>query len=263
MKRILVPTDFSDCADHAFEAAVKLARRFKATLHLHTCMELPKATEDADAIIKETLVAQEGLKNRYPELEVTSSYSEGKLVDEVLSCIEQRGTDFVVMGSHGRSGVSEIFIGSNTQKVVRSVHLPVLIIKGELPDINFDQIVFASSFNMSEKEVFLRFKEIVAPFEPEIFLLGVKTSFFFDPPASVTSAAMEQFKMLASPFPCKTYIFKNANIESGIREFAETVGADLIAISNQQRNPLRRMFVGSNVEALINHSNLPVLTIDY
>lgn len=263
MKHILVPTDFSECADHAFDAAVRLSKQFEASIHIYTCLNLPKATADANTLIEETLAAHQALKNRYPKHTITSSYSSGKFLDEIVACIDQEAIDFVVMGSHGKSGVSEIFIGSNTQKVVRLIHHPVLIVKGELPDINFKQIVFASSFNMSEKDVFLRFKEIVAPFDPEIFLLGIKTSFFFDAPAAVTSAAMEEFKVLAHPFPCKTYIFKNANIESGIREFAQTVGADLIAISNQQRSPLLRMFVGSNVEALINHSNLPVLTIDY
>lgn len=263
MKHILLPTDFSDCANHAFEAAVRLSRQFDATLHLFTCLENPKSDIESQSLIAQTESAHQALKDRYPELYITSSYSEGKLVDEINACINRELIDFVVMGSHGSSGVSEILIGSNTQKVVRLVHRPVLIVKGPLPNIELKQIVFASNFNMSEKEVFLHFKEIVAPFDPEIFLLGIKTSFFFDAPAAVTSAAMEQFKLLAHPFPCKTYIFKNANIESGIREFAETVGADLIAISNRHRSPLRRMFVGSNVEALINHSELPILSVDY
>ena len=185
------------------------------------------------------------------------------MVEQIKKCIELEGIDFIIMGSHGKSGLSEVFIGSNTQKVVRSVHLPVLIIKGQVLDINFKEIVFASNFNLSEQESFLKFKELIAVFNPTIYLLGVKTSFFFDAPVSATKEAMEKFQKLAAPFPCKIYIIKDADIERSIREFSETVGADLIAISNHNRHPLKRMLAGSNVEALINHSTLPVLSIDF
>ena len=274
MKHILVPTDFSAYAAHALDAAVMLAKRFDASIHLFTNLELPnnwsQLTETERAAfpgilenIRESEAKQEALKSKHAELSITSSYAGGKLIDAIKTTIEEKNIDFVVMGSHGSSGISEIFIGSNTQKVVRLIHRPVLIVKGPLKDISFKRIVFASNFNLAEKKSFLYFKNIIADFEPEILLLGIKTSFFFDAPVSATQAAMESFKNLAAPFPCRTFIFKNANIEGGIRDFAKQVGADLIAISNHNRTPLRRMLIGSNVEALINHSDLPVLSIDY
>ena len=259
MKHILVPTDFSECADHALDVAVGFAEKFDATLHLFSGLIREEMNTDAKSV--EALF--EKIKKAHPNVEISYSYSSEKLLEGIQQCIREKEIDFVIMGSHGRGGVSEIFIGSNTQKVVRLIHCPVLIVKGPIKDLSFQRIVFASNFNDSEQQPFLRFKKIIAAFNPEIYLLGVKTSFFFDAPLSATTAAMEKFKELAAPFPCQTYIFKNSNIESGIREFADNIDADLIAISNRNRHPLKRMFAGSNVEALINHSNLPVLSIDY
>ena len=259
MKKILVPTDFSQCAQNALDAAIMLAKKFNASIHLFSLVE----DFQNQVLIKEVENNFELIKKTHSNIIMTSSFAGGNLVEQIKKCTELEGIDFVVIGSHGNSGFSEVFIGSNTQKVVRSIHLPVLIIKGALKDINFKEIVFASNFNTSEQEPFLKFKELVSAFNPSIYLLGVKTSFFFDAPITATKAAMEVFQKLAAPFPCKKYIFKDADIEGSIREFSETVGADLIAISNYNRQPLKRMLVGSKVEALINHSTLPVLSIDF
>lgn len=274
MKHILVPTDFSDCAGRALDAALLLAKKTTASIHLYSCLNIPANWADlskeeqeknqrARELIKSTESAFDAIIAKNPDMVITASYSAGKLLNQIKTCIEKRAIDFVVMGSYGKSGVSELFVGSNTQKVVRLIHCPVLIIKQEVKDINFKKVVFTSSFNLSEKEPFLKFKEWISIFESEILLLGIKTSFFFDPPAEVIHSAMEDFKKLAKPLACEIYIFKNPNIESSIREFSEEFGADLIAISNHNRHPLKRMLAGSNVETLINHSNLPVLSIDY
>ena len=112
-------------------------------------------------------------------------------------------------------------------------------------------------------EVFLRFKDFVKPFLPEIHLVAIHTNSIFDPPYTISKLAMEGFKNLCAPFHCETYIYKDLNIDKGIRGFAEDIGANLIGISNHFRHPLKRMLAGSNVEALVNHADVPVLSIDY
>ena len=274
MKHILVPTDFSDCAQYALDAAIQLARKFEASIHLYHCINLPGNWEELDdgqreeypQILKKIEAAEdafETIKKTHSDLDIGSSYSGGKLVEEVKRCIEEQAIDFVVMGSHGKSGASEIFIGSNTQKVVRMIHRPILVIKQALKDIEFKNIVFTSSFNLSEKEPFLKFKDIIAPFQPMIHFLGIVTSYFFDVPASATKSAMESFQELAKPFESEVHLLKKSSIDAGVRQFSKNIDADLIAISNFNRRPLRRMLMGSNVEALVNHSNIPILSIDF
>lgn len=274
MKHILVPTDFSECAQYALEAAILLAKKSNAKLHLYSCLNLPAdwfemTNTEQDAFpealqqIEATTDTFNTIIKRHNDLEITGSYTSGKLVEEIQHCIREQGIDFVVMGSHGKSGISEIFIGSNTQKVVRMVHRPILVVKQPLENIDFKNVVFASSFNLSEKKPFLEFKTIIAPFKPVIHFLGIMTSYFFDVPAAATKSAMDDFVKLGRPFECKTYIFKTSNIETGVRQFSQEIDADLIAISNHNRRPLKRMLMGSNVEALINHSELPVLSIDF
>ncbi|MCB0635227.1 MAG: universal stress protein, partial [Lewinella sp.] len=63
--------------------------------------------------------------------------------------------------------------------------------------------------------------------------------------------------------PCFTHLYRDLNPERGIRGLATELGADLIGISNLHRHPLKRVLSGSTVEALVNHSHLPVLSIDF
>ena len=274
MKSILVPTDFSSCAQYAFDVAAKLATRFGTRLHLLHCLNIPANWNEMSPAEKEKLtkaqqlvynadVLYADLKQQYPALDMTFNYCGGKLVDGVEKFVDRYGVDFIVMGSHGTSGKNEYFIGSNTQKVVRKLHLPVLVIKNALESIDFSKVVFASTFHESEREIFLKFKDFVKHFVPEIHLVEVHTSSLMDPPYILSKEAMASFKELCAPFTCKTYVYKDYNIDKGIRSFAEEIGAQLIGISNHHRRPLKRMLSGSNVEALVNHSEIPVLSIDY
>ena len=274
MKSILVPTDFSAIAHYAYDAAAKLAVRFNAKLYLLSCITIPsdwhtlskeeqKAMPEAIQQVHNTEVLFADLISQYPDLEVRAYYHGGKLIDIVHQYVEQLDIDFVVMGSHGVSGKNEYFIGSNTQKVVRKIQAPVLVVKNELQDINFDKVVFASTFHESEKPAFLAFKNFVKHFVPEIHLVEIHTSSLMDPPYILSKEAMASFKALCAPFSCKTYVYRDYNIDKGIRAFSEEIGAKLIGISNHHRRPIKRMLAGSNVEALVNHADIPVLSIDF
>lgn len=274
MRTLLSPTDFSLCARYATDAAAQLARRLDAQLHLLHCLNLPTGWDNwkeqqramhpemQQKVANAQLQMQE-LAHVYPDLEVKANICEGPISKAVNNYVTTSATDLVVMGSHGASGKNEYFIGSNTQKVVREVHCPVLVVKEPLEKLNFNKVVFASSFHQKEREAFLKFKDFVKPFVPEIHLVEIHTSSFFDPPYILSRQAMEEFKGLCAPFRCETHVFRNFSVDRGVRAFAEQIGAGLIGISNHNRHPLRRMLSGSNVEALVNHSDIPVLSIDY
>ncbi len=274
MKAILIPTDFSACATDATNAGMKLAERFNAKVHFYSRIDLPwnwktlteeERKENPEALqnIHIAEVLMKDIKKQYPNVEVETAYSGGSLVENIVDYVNMHNIDFIVMGSHGSSGKNEFFIGSNTQRVIRMVHCPVLVIKEKLENVDFRKVVYASSFNRNDKAAFLKFKDFVKHFIPEIHLVAVQTSSLLDPPLIVQKEAMEDYKKLAAPFDCHIHILRDFSIDKGVRFYSEEIDADLVSISNHYRHPLKRIFVGSNVEALVNHSDLPVLSIDY
>jgi nucleotide-binding universal stress UspA family protein len=139
-RHVLVPTDFGEASSNAVELAILLASRFEAELTvLHVC-ELsvypyaePILTPANLAAIQEAAatrlaVALEEVKRRVPRAK--SRLQLGRPADEILAAIAALKPDLVVMGTHGRRGVSHLLFGSVADKVVRHSPVPVLTTRG-------------------------------------------------------------------------------------------------------------------------------------
>ncbi|MEM7102390.1 MAG: universal stress protein [Bacteroidota bacterium] len=277
MKKILALTDFSACAENGVDTAIRLAENSGAELIVYSRVKIPfnwqtltnaeKAQNpEAVALVSNTEALFDALKDRYADkkVKIKTLFSGGKLIEMVRDLVESENIDLLVLGSHGSSGLEELFVGSNTQRIVRFVHCPVLVVKNKRETIEFKNIVYASDFNASDKAAFLRFLIFVRNFDPTIHLLSVNTLGFFSQPYVLTKTLMDEYKAICGDdINCEIHMISNPFIEPGIREFANDIDADLIVVSNEHRHPIKRMFTGSNVEALINHSDVPVLSLDF
>ena len=277
MKNILVPTDFSDCATYAADLGIAFSEFFDATLHLLACIDIPLNWEELSAEEKEKMPeATQRFKNANVLLEEWRKKAKSRGVDlqihiegggllgNIVREVAENQVDFVVIGSHGASGKQEYFIGSNTQKVIRRLHVPIFVIKQPIEEYSFKNVIFASNFDAKDKEPFQHFLKFIEWFTPEtIHLLAVNTGGWFNQPTLLMKEAMKDFKELCGDQPCKTHFYRDLSVDVGVRHFAEEIHADLIVISNHHRRPLKRIFSGSNVEALVNHCDIPVLSIDY
>lgn len=275
MKKILVPTDFSACAANASNVAIELAEYYNAKLYFYHNMYLPEGWISMTAKQKakhdeigrrvknnQTLIREWEGKAIAKGVTVESTYGSGNLIENIKELSDEKEIDFVVMGSHGMSGKSEYFIGSNTQKAVRMLNCPVFIVKEDLTKYEVNKVVFASGFNEDEKAAFRYFLEFIKPFNPEVHLLAINTSSWFGQPYTLMKDVMDDFKEICKDYPCKTHFFRGWTVDGGIRNFIDLMDIDLVAVSNLSRRPFKRMFSGSNVEMLVNHSGVPVLTID-
>ena len=144
--RILVPSDFSELSGMALEFGQELAERVGASLHLLHVIEDPFA---AGAIPSEVYVpdvpalraalvteAEAQLAGLVPDrvrdaLRVTIDVKVGKAASAICEAAATTPCDLIVMGTHGRTGVAHLFLGSVAEKVVRTAPCPVLTIRGE------------------------------------------------------------------------------------------------------------------------------------
>jgi nucleotide-binding universal stress UspA family protein len=274
MKNILIPTDFSACASYAVEAGIELAKRYESKVFLFHNAAVPdhwvtlSAKERAEKpesnqIWVNAEVLLKDICDKNSEVPIETIISGGNLVKNIGNISKEKHIGLIVMGSQGAGKSDPNFFGSNTQMIVRQVQTPVLIIKSPLKDFFFEKVVFASGFDEADKQAFLKFKEFVKHFIPEIHLVSIQSLFKYGVPYIVQKEAMESFEDLCKPLVCHSHISKHTTIEKGIRSLADEIGAELIGISNHYRHPLRRLLTGSTVEALVNFSGIPVLTIDY
>ncbi|NHX37919.1 MULTISPECIES: universal stress protein [Halolamina] len=143
---ILVPTDGSDTAEAAVDRAVDLAAKYDATVHALYVIDVDAVnyslgTEQVDRI-------RQGHLDDMPEVKQAADEATGYVADAaesagvpaeehvragqparaIRNAIDELGADLVVMGSHGRSGISRALLGSVAEQVLRKTQIPVLVV---------------------------------------------------------------------------------------------------------------------------------------
>jgi nucleotide-binding universal stress UspA family protein len=180
--------------------------------------------------------------------------------EKIENYIKPYGIDFIVMGSHGAKGIRELVIGSNTQRIVRHVKIPVLVIKEKPATLEFKNIVFASTF---QENVMNAFKEVAA----FAMLLNSKVDLVYINRIDhlvESQVAEEKMKTLAARYPAIEYSSNMAetnNEEWAIHQFAGELKADIISITSQEKDGRIPFLSPSIAEVLVNHENKPVLVL--
>jgi nucleotide-binding universal stress UspA family protein len=271
MKKILIPTDFSINAEHALKVAAQIAKKNDGEIVLLHMLELPNQGSDAiesGADIPELMFFKNAAIKKLDDL-MDADYLEGlevsKIIqfemafDGILKISKLNNVDLIVMGSHGASGYKEMFIGSNAEKVVRNSEVPVLVIKKDEPKFEVTNFVFASDFNDEAKKPFEKAVEFAAKFNATLQLVMVNTPNNFMS-TNDAEAIMRNFLSNFNVGKFETHIYNETNVEKGILNFADKIGADIIGMSTHGRKGLSHFFNGSISEDLVNHSKLPVVT---
>ncbi len=137
LRTILHPTDFSAQAEYAFRLACSLARDHGAhliVLHVKPMevayAELPYVLPPDPAQVEEILYEQlHQLQPPEPLAGVNYLLREGNPVPEILRAAKESGSDLIVMGTHGRTGVRRLLMGSVAEEVLRKASCPVLTVK--------------------------------------------------------------------------------------------------------------------------------------
>ncbi len=272
MKRILVPTDFSDHAEYALRVAAQIARENNSEIVLLHMLELPHQASDAVGSghdIPEIMFFKNKVISNLEEL-MDVDYLEGITVSEIiqfekafegiLAVSKTNNIDFIVMGSHGSGGFQEMFIGSNTEKVVRFSDVPVLVIKNKMDNFKADNFVFASDFSQEIKKPFKQLLEIAGLFNSKLNLVMINTPSSFKP-THIAEKIMNDFIKEFNYPNYSLHIYNDVNVEKGILNFANSVKADLIGMcTHGRRTGFAHFFNGSVSEDLVNHAIRPVIT---
>lgn len=271
MEKILVPTDFSEQAENALKVAAMLAKSHNAEIYLLHMMEIPMQQLDpinAHSDVPEVLFFMKLAHKKFNDL-MSSDFLEGITVhetvkaditfNEIKDACKELDIDMIVMGSHGATGIKEMFVGSNAEKVVRTSEIPVLVIKNEHDSFEISDFVFASDFKNDNKETYKQAIKFAESINAKIHLLMVNTASHF----ITTSEAKDRINDFISGQTFDNYtinIYNDVTVEQGILNFSRDIDADLIGISTHGRQGIAHFFNGSISEDLVNHAKRPVIT---
>jgi nucleotide-binding universal stress UspA family protein len=142
---ILVPTDFSEHADHALDYAAELAAQLDATIHLVHAITIATMGVPEIGVAYSAITIESTTKHAQSELDARAArYRDrvslapvrievGDARDVIDRAAERVGADLIVMGTHGRRGIRRALLGSVAESVVRSASCPVLTIRPKHP----------------------------------------------------------------------------------------------------------------------------------
>ena len=148
ISKILVALDGSEHANHALTYALDLAEKYSASITLLSVVHhvyipstgdsmnfvTPQVIQDcmkAETRDKEKMLSQtlEKIKKGKPTLAVTTRLKEGRPADKIIETAKEEDVDIIVMGSRGLGGITQLFLGSVSDRVADEAPCPVLIVK--------------------------------------------------------------------------------------------------------------------------------------
>jgi nucleotide-binding universal stress UspA family protein len=142
-KRILHPTNFSDCSEHAFRFAVDVAQQYQATLivlHVVESLGAENVTYGEARSQLEPETYRQRLMDEVRQIAPPAGSSipmehfllEGEAAEQIDRFALENKIDLIVMGTHGRTGLSRLLAGSISEQTLRRTPCPMLIVR--LPD---------------------------------------------------------------------------------------------------------------------------------
>ena len=273
MKSILVPIDFSEQAKYASKVASDIARLTNAKIFLLHMLELPTGIIDpagygSSSNTPSALLFLKRAHEKFEEfkklpflegLDVQDSVQFHKAYDGIIDESKKQNADLIVMGSKGTSGLEEMLVGSNTEKVVRNSDVPVLVIKSDIEKFKVDNIVFASNFSFDHRNAFQKILDFASLFNARLHLLKINTIHNFE----TTKESSDAIRNFINDFDLGDYtlnIYNDVSVEAGVLNFSKVIDADVILLNTSGRRGLSHLFNGSIGEDLANHAKLPVIT---
>ena len=274
MKKIIVPVDFSEQSEFALEAAASLAQKFGSELIVLHMLELSNAiiSSTSEALSQEAVFFLKLAEQKFEafldkpylkSIEVTPIVKHFKVWSEVNDVAAEHKANLVVMGSQGASGIKEVLIGSNTEKVVRHSDVPVLVVKHNPILLDFENVVFACDFSEEAIKPYLNAKTTFDKLQTKMHMVYVNSPDAYFKSSSEIDKKIGAFLKKADGdlenLP-NVHVVSDYSIEKGILNFANVIGADIIAVATHGRKGLSHFFEGSVSEDVANHSTLPVMT---
>jgi nucleotide-binding universal stress UspA family protein len=283
VKKILVPTDFSEQAGYALDFAYQIAIKSTAEIILINVVDYPGLSsafgggmnviggaepplDNLDESFINNLLSRskEEIKAMTQKLDqgsvkIKQVVEVGNPYFVISEKIEQENVNLVIMGTKGATGLEEVLIGSNTERVVRHAKCPVITIKKKRDYTKIHNIAFASNFEGDQTHVVEELFKLQDIFKAKLHLVKINTPNNFESNRTILKG-MEAFVKKHNISNYSLNIYNDYIEEDGIIYFCEDIEADMVALATHGRTGLMHLLSGSIAEDIVNHAKRPVWT---
>jgi nucleotide-binding universal stress UspA family protein len=276
MKRILVPTDFSNDALKAVTYAAEIAQKSGATIFLLHVIEpainMAKMQSDSSSekVVKERSSEMSGslksLAKIYPGVKVIPHLLGGAVITSIVDFAEKENVDLIIMGTKGASGIKKLLIGSNTAGAINRTKIPVLTVPASYEMEEPGAILFATNQFEKDKEILHKIIVISKLFSATIHVVVFKdldgdrnADFIYN-----EEQVNDYLAYLKETFPGVVFrggLLEGRDFELAIDRYANENDADIIAMMTYPKSFLEKVLQRSVTQQMAFHSTIPILAI--
>jgi len=280
MKKILVPTDFSDHAENAGHYAVELAKLFEAHVSILHVYSLPPASvypplyspgfpgktlsmdevQQIEAENEKRLLAfRDRICRGRLEFGCTIVQRSDFISDGINDYAIENNIDLIIMGTRGSASKGELFIATNTWDVISSGKTAVFAIPEKIPYKPIKHIAFATDFTEADFASMEMVTKIAEKFEAKVSVIHVKT----DGKSLDENQMFDWFEdKTREQNPYKNIEFvllEHEDVQQALNDFLRKNDVGLIALVNRRRQLFERLFHRSLTKKFAYHSDIPLL----
>ena len=271
--KILVPTDFSSASMKAVEAAVWLARRSKAEVIIHhaysfklrwskLAIQPSEAAMDDMSNEEQAQAVLDNFKKRYSDIPIKTQLSNYETIEELLEQARYNAVDLIITGTRGEQSPANRILGSDTRRMVRLAHCPVIVLPEGDITFPFQRILFVSDLTEDFSPYLGKLLVIAEGMQAEVHLGFVNTPMNFQ----CSEETEKNFRNLQEEVTAAFlpgHIYNHVRVDSGIQLMARRAKADAIALVTHSRGGFQRLFYSSLTEKIAISSDLPLISFHY
>ncbi len=263
MNKIVVPVDFSEDSLNALDCAVSIANKAEMGVALINVIksgrfDFFKGVESVGTKgdFEEILMRYEGKVQHGLEYTI----KKGKVFREIVDYANELNAHMIVMGSHGLSGFEEIWVGSNSFRVVSEAKCSVVTIRKSFTKRSFDKIVLPIDTTWESRHKVPMTLEIAKLFSSEVHVLGTALSDDEGEMIKLNNYVSQTCDFFAeNSIQHESKVIKGSNSTEMSIQYGKEVGADLISIMTEQDDPFSSILLGSYAQQMVHHSPIPVM----
>ena len=283
IRKIVVPTDFSENCENACIYAIYLAEACKAEIKLLHVYENPitdinikksatyevyveQALRDKEKNVKEDLVAfADKMKayikaNKIKDVRIHSSMVMGNIIGKIKGICQIYNPDFIVLGTVGKKEASHSVLGGVVNEIINGMEIPVFAVPCTCKDTDFRKfnILYATDFNEKDHYSLDQLIRIMEPFEKEITCIHIDTA--QNPAKGERMDELNAFLVKDySQHKINCQLIEDEDVFHGLKEFANRNHINLLSFTVQKRGIFEKLFKPNLFRKILQEANLPIL----
>ena len=275
ISRILVPVDFSLHSSNALRQAILMAKEFSAQIDLlHAVAPIYLSANSAlvpvgdvfyNRLLREAKTTLQNIADDISAKEkiiLNVKTSLGPVAETIISYSKKIKASLIIMGTHGTSGVTEFFVGSNAFRVVNHSPCPVITVQKRITKKSYKIIVLPIRAELNSRNKVNLVAKLAKAFASKIIVTGYTSGNNKTEKEKVKRYVSQVVAFLKNEdIAYESVFFNDSNFTKAVLDHAKKYRADLLAIMTKHDFSVAQIINGTYAQQFVNHSKIPVLSV--